>query len=105
MEAIRAIPAGGNAGDGALSGHDRCLRVQGYYLCCAPRHAFMAVRHKHGAPASWWCELRVGGVGMRESVASAGSAPPGLKICTLARHVSDALSPYFSLDDVLTDFW
>lgn len=39
---------------------------------------------------------------MRESVASAGSAPSGLKICTLASHVSDALSPYFSLDDVLT---
>jgi hypothetical protein len=34
----------------------------------------MDVRHKHGAPSSWWCEFRVGGVGMRESVASAGSA-------------------------------
>jgi hypothetical protein len=41
---------------------------------------------------------------MRESVASAESAPPGLKIRTIASHVSDALSPYFSLDDVLTDF-
>ena len=40
---------------------------------------------------------------MCESVASAGSAPPGLKIRTIASHVSDALFPYFSLDDVLTD--
>jgi hypothetical protein len=41
-------------------------------------------------------------VGMRESVASAGSATPGLKIRT-ASHVSDTPSPYCSLDDVLTD--
>jgi hypothetical protein len=104
LEALRAIPAGGRAGYGDLSGHDRCLRVQRDSLGCSPRHAFMDVRHKHGAPSSWWCELRVGGVGMRESVASAESAPPGLKIRTIASHVSDALSPYFSLDDVLTDF-
>jgi hypothetical protein len=52
----------------------------------------MDVRHEHGAPPSWWCELRVGGVGLRASVASAGSATPGLKIRT-ASHVSDALSP------------
>jgi hypothetical protein len=42
---------------------------------------------------------------MRESVASAGAAPPGLKIYSLARHGSEALCPYFSLDDVLRDFW
>ena len=96
------MPAGGRAGDGALSGHDRCRRGQRDPLCGSPRHAFMAIRYKHGAPSSWWCEFRVGGVGMRESVASAGSATPGLKIRT-ASNVSDALSPYGSLDDGLTN--
>ena len=102
LEALRAMPAGGRAGDGALSGHDRCLRGQRDALCGSPRHTFMAIRYKHGAPSSWWCEFRVGGVGMRESVASAGSATPGLKIRT-ASHVSDTPSPYGSLEDGLTD--
>ena len=74
MEAIGSIPAGGRDGHGDLSGHDRCLRVQRDALYCSTRHAFMDVRHEHGAPPSWWCELRVGGVGLRASVASAGSA-------------------------------
>ena len=74
LEAIGSMPAGGRAGHGDLSGHDRGLRGQRDALGGSPRHAFMDVRHEHGAPPSWWCELRVGGVGLRESVASAGSA-------------------------------
>ena len=98
------MPTGGSAGDGDLSGHDRGLRGPRDARGCAPRHACMDVRPQHGAPSSWWGARRVGGVGMRASVASAGSATPGRKICTLASHIRDALSPYCSLDDVLTDY-
>jgi hypothetical protein len=76
LEASSAMPAGGRAGDGALAGHDRCLRGPRHARGCAPRHACMDVRRQHGAPASWWDARRVGGVGMRASVASAGSATP-----------------------------
>ena len=47
----------------------------------------MDVRPQHGAPAPWWGARRVGGVGMRASVASAGAATPSRTICTLASHI------------------
>jgi hypothetical protein len=59
---------------GAVLGTVLFLRGPRDSLGGSPRHAFLDVRYKHGAPSSWWCELRVGGVGLRESMASAGSA-------------------------------
>ena len=91
-EAIRAIPAGGHAGDGALSGHDRVFGQR--MFGGSPRHAFMAIRYKHGAPSSWWCEFRVGGVGMRESVGVCGVCDPRSKKIRTASHVSVLLPPW-----------
>ena len=103
LDASRAMPAGAVLGTVLFLVMTGVFVGQGMLVVAHHDTPAWMVRPQHGAPASWWGTRRVGGVGMRASVASAGSAPPGRKICTLASHIRDALSPYFSLDDVLTE--